>query len=309
MYTKLSGGEFKKRTWRLPIFIEKIKTGKPFALVDGSEVVLKKEPLIIQALEMVDKSGDYAQLNKMIFVTARGKQLKIGQFGKSAEFGGRGQGSGTAAEDRALSMFREEIQKACKKEGTPFIMVRIAGRTVELADVATTPGTPKSDFHGLDTEGKEVCWFSHKDGRTAKDFQQYGGITELMKKFPGHAELTKFINDVNRETDGEVKSDRSFQRPLKDRNVMKAAVYGIDYDKKPGRQNVDMFLQGRITVKKRGKVYEIGSEHSGSRGDIPTRDYACVLFVRKGDRNNFGIKNARFMVAPKALRRRSTVDI
>ena len=309
MYTKLSGAEFKKRTWRLPIFIDKIKNKKPFALLNGDEVIIKSEPIIIQTLELIDKTGEYAQLNKMMFKTTNNKTLKISDFGKSAEFGGRGEGSGTAAEDRALTQFREEIMKEARKQGTPFIKARIAGRIVELADIQKTTGTPKSDFHGVDTEGNEVCWFSHKDGRTAKDFQQYGGLTELVKKFPGHKELMQFISDVETMTSGEVKSDRSFQRPLKDRNVMKAAIYGIDYDKKPGRQNVDMFLQGRISLKKQGNVYLIDSEHTGERGDIPRGEYACVLFVRKGDRSNFGIKNARFMVAPKALRRRSTVDI
>jgi len=308
MYTKLSGPEMKKYSWRGQLFVDKMKEGSPFALVNGNEVTLKKDNNIITAIQSMMKANDYANFKNLEFVTTQNKKLKITDFAKSPEFGGKGAGAGTAAEDRYLAAFRKEIQKALLKEKTPTIKVRLNRRTVDVADVVTTPGQPKSDFHFLDGKGNEVGWFSHKD----MTFQQYGGITELDKKYRNHKELVSFIKDVKELTGGTMGSD-SYMRPLKDPNLIKAAIFGIDFDKRtPGQQNVDMFLQGNVILKKSGGVYTVSSQgHYGSNGNIRGfRDkFAVTLFCRKGDRNNFGIGRARFMVAPYMLRRRSTVDI
>mgnify|MGYP003136062973 CR=1 FL=1 len=309
MYAKLSGPEMKKRSWRNQIFIDKMKEGQPFALVSGKEVILKRDDNAIAAIEAMVKANNFDNFKNLEFHAKTGNaKYKISDFGKSPEFGGKGQGAGTAAEDRYLAAFREKIQKALRAEKQPTIPVRLKGRTVEVADVVTTPGQPKSDFHFIDGEGNEVGFFSHKD----MTFQQYGGITELNKKFPNHAEITSFVDDVKELTGGSMGND-SYMRPLKDSNLIKCAIFGVDYDTNtPSRQNCDMFLQGDVILKKQGGVYTVSSRgHYGNNGNIRgfRGNFAVTLFCRKGDRNNFGITRARFMVAPYMLRRRSTVDI
>lgn len=308
MYAKLSGPEMKKYSYRPQLFIDKMKEGQPFALVSGKEVVLKKDDNAITAIQAMMKSNDFNNFKNLEFHAKTGNtKYKITDFGKSPDFGGKGQGAGTAAEDRYLAAFRKEIQKALLKEKTPTITVRIRGRKVEVADVVTTPGQPKSDFHFVDGQGNEVGFFSHKD----MTFQQYGGITELNKKFPNHKEITSFVNDV-KEISGGTITNTSYMRPLKDPNLIKCAIFGIEFDKAPSRQNCDMFLQGDVILKKQGGVYTVTSRgHYGTNPNIRgfRGKFAVTLFCRKGDRNNFGISRARFMVAPYGLRRRSTIDI
>ena len=61
---------------------------------------------------------------------------------------------------------------------------------------SSTPGTPKSDFHFLDLEGKEIVWMSHKDGSKASDFQQWGGISKNVPNTHNHKETKEFLGDL-----------------------------------------------------------------------------------------------------------------
>ena len=56
-------------------------------------------------------------------------------------------------------------------------------------------------------------------------------------------------------------------------------------------------------VKKDGVGYELNSEHVLENGEAITGDYEPVLMaIYKGDRSQFGLKGARFVIQPKASR-------
>jgi hypothetical protein len=196
-----------------------------------------------------------------------------------------------------------------KATGLVYVEIKINGRTVRVADVGQPKGTPKADFFLTDAAGDQVAWISHKDGSSAKDFQQWGGVTELSKKFPNHPEIESFVEAVRKDSDGAMDGKKSYARNIKDPRLIRAAVYGVDYGKKPGLQNVDVLLQGPIKLTKKGSSYVFSSKHTMVNGEMPDGGYVARFFARKGDRDNFGIKNSRFMVAPKELRRASTVEI
>lgn len=317
MFKVLSHNDLTKRGGeRLTTFVNMINDGKHFITEKGLVVLDKTQTVngikvdTHQLLALMHKSGFSAEFTG---VTDKNQKVKVTypkQFFKSTEFGGKGIGSGTTAEDAALTSFRKVLEEVMATTGEPYVPIKINGRVVNAVGVESTPGTPKSDFHVLDASGKEALWISHKDGSSAKDFQQWGGLTELDKKFPNHREIKKFIDDVLEKSGGELTGEASYARPIKDQALILCAVYGVDYaTKRPGRQNVDVLLQGPVKLKKVGNYYEFTSNHTTYNGEIPTGDYSAQFFVRKGDRSNFGIKNGRFMVAPKALRRKSTIDI
>ncbi len=311
MYTGLSASNLRDRPTRAQTMLEKIEKNEDFYLKDGTTIKIDadKSAEFVLGLHELLRTGRQERLSAASFRTTKGSQLKVTALGKSGEFGGKGAGGGTAAEDRALKDLRDKLMVILEKEKKPFINVKVGKKTVEVYDVISTPGTPKSDFHFVDASGKEVAWISHKDGTTAKAYQQYGGLTELDKLFPNHPEITKFIEDTKALTKGQFQPSQSFMRPLKDDKVKKAAVYGIDFMKPNGRQHVNMLCQGIMNLQKSGQTYVLKSSHDMFSGTLPTSDYRCMLFVRKGDRNNFGVGYARYMVAPYALRRGTTLDI
>ena len=311
MYTKLTGSAIKKRPSRADTILEKIDKKEDFYLVNGSKIKIdkKKSSEFILGVHEFKRTNDTRRMSSAVFVTTTGQKKKISDLGKSGEFGGKGQGAGTAAEDRALSDLRNKLMVILEASKKSSIKVVVGKEVVEVADVVTTPGTPKSDFHFVDAQGNEVAWISHKDGTTAKAYQQYGGLTELDKLFPNHAEIQKFIEDAKALSGGAFKPSESYMRELKSNDINRAAVYGIDFRKRTGRQHVNILCQGEMNLNKQGQRYVLKSSHDMVDGELPTADYRSTLFVRKGDRSNFGIANARFMIAPYALRRGTTIDI
>ena len=311
VYTGLSASNLRDRPTRAQTMLDKIEKNEDFYLTDGSTVKIDADNSVefVLSLHELLRTGNQRRLSAASFRTTRGVPLKVTALGKSGEFGGKGAGGGTVAEDRALSDIRGKLMAILEKEKKPFIKVKVGKEIVEAADIISTPGTPKSDFHFVDASGQEVAWISHKDGTTAKAYQQYGGLTELDKLFPAHSEIKKFIEDTKALTNGKFETGQSFMRPLKDDRIKKGAVYGIDYTKANGRQHVNMLCQGIMNLQTSGQYHILKSSHDMSSGTLPTADYRCMLFVRKGDRSNFGVGSARYMVAPYALRRGTTKDI
>ena len=307
MYNPLKHNDLTRRAGRIDVFINKIKDGEYFMTTKGAVKITAPSPNDLE-VEMPNKGFS----KMMAGVSDKGRRVTLkypNDFFKTPEFGGKGAGSGTAAEDAALTNFRRELTMAMQKTGMPYVNIKVNGRVVQAVNVVSTPGTPKSDFHLVDAMGNEVAWISHKDGRTSKDFQQWGGLTELRNVAPNHPEIESFIDAVRADSPNGLDGSKSYARVFQDKKLKMLAVYGIDFGKRPGRQNVDVLLQGPIKLRQVGKNFVLTSNHTMENGTMPDGGYTPQLFVRKGDRSNFGIANARFMVAPKDLRRRSTVDI
>jgi hypothetical protein len=317
MYVQLKHGDLTKRGGdRLSKFVDMAGEGSTFLTSKGPIVLdLAKSPYKGEKLHkgnllrIMNVSGFSHTFNAK---KPGGGSVQVKyptDFLKTPEFGGKGAGSGTVAEDRALTEFRSELAKAMEAAGLPYVEIKINGRVVRAVDAGQPKGTPKADFFLTNEKGEQVAWLSHKDGSSAKDFQQWGGITELSKKYPNHPEIESFVEAVRQDSGGAMDGKKSYARDIKDPKLIRAAVYGIDYGGAPGLQNVDILLQGRIKLTKSGKHFVFSSSHTMVNGEIPQNGYGARFFTRKGDRDNFGIKNSRFMVAPKELRRASTVEI
>lgn len=266
---------------RLGIFLDKIKNESEFLTTKGLAVVDKKQHKLLSS--SMQTSGFSALLE------AKVNSIKVdlkypSDFYKTPEFGGKGAGSGTAAEDLYLSKFRAEIEKVLAETKSSYIKVRLRGkRTVNVSTVEKTSSAgfqrdPKSDFTLLDETGKAVGWLSHKAGRKASDFQQYGGLSDSV--FTNNADVKKFMKDAIKKYPKGLPSGVSIYREVKDVDVINKSVYGIDYGKQAGPQNVDEFHQGEIKIVKKGTYYVLESLHKGNNGDIPDGDYKAIYFAR-----------------------------
>lgn len=312
-YKKLTPGEFLKpgREGRGSIFIDKMKANSDFVLYDGTIVKLVQDKNVMSVLETGIEQKNNALLAAIKIKATNGKHYKLSDFAKTGEFGGKGAGSGTRAEDLALKDIKAKLQSILDAEKVPFINLKIGRRVVQCAGFESTPGTPKSDFHVVDLKGNMVAWISHKKGTKANHFQQYGGMIELnlfseVKQFAG--DVVKLIGK------GETFPMKSaFARPVMDRNVHLSTLFGKDYGGSPdGIQNIDVLHQGVLGLKKESNKYIITSSHSIHHGQLATGDYEPYYYVRPEQaKNQFGIKGARFFIVSKltALKNRNTVVI
>lgn len=313
VFKKLTAGELLKpgREGRAETIITKIQDSDPFLLMNGKTAIFKKNTNQIKAIRKAIEDRDNSVLNSMEFKGTDGKTYKLNQIAKSVEFGGKGAGSGTRAEDAALSAFKKDLNSVFEKETVPFIYLKIGKRTEKVASIESTPGTPKSDFHMMDENGNEVFWISHKKGSKANDFQQYGGMTELKNE--NSKDMQAFVDSINKELQEIGATDKfpmktAFARPVKDKNIQLKTLFGKEFKSggASSRQNIDVLYQGPMKLKKIGNksnfpLYTITSNHTELHNTVPKGDYEPWYYVRPEQaKKQFGIPGARFFIVAKA---------
>ena len=317
MFKSLSGPELMKpgREGRADTVIKKISGKDPFLLMNGKTVIIKNDDAIQQFVD-AKNAGNSRELSKIVFTGTDGKKYNLKDFAKSPEFGGKGAGSGTRAEDEALADLKKKFYSVLDKETVPFIYIKIGKKTEKVMSIESTPGTPKSDFHFMDETGKEVFWISHKKGSKANDFQQYGGMPEL--KFTASKDMLNFVDSVKKELDGAKRfpMKTAYARKVLDPSLVLMSLYGKEFKrgKADTRQNIDVLYQGMMNFKRQGMkdgipVYTITSNHTQLHGERPKGDYECYYYVRPEQaKNQFGIPGARFFIVAKltALKNRNT---
>lgn len=298
---QLSASELRKYDWRPEIFIKKLDEESPFEIKGGKKVEIVKP----KDADKILRDGSNAELNALRFGGKDGKIYKLSDFVKTKEFGGKGEGAGTAKEDMALASLREQIAKAKKEEGSATIPVKIGTSVYKVFDAVTTPGTPKSDFHLIDIDGKELAWISHKDGRTAKDFQQWGGMSQRSEpKVYAHPEVQAFVDELKQIYPNGLPRATTLAREIKDTKLKMMSVYGNEYGRAFSRQNTTLMLQGSVKLTKTGGDYKITAHHTHLNGDAMTGDYEPVFMaIYKGDRSDFGVAGTRIVIAPKGSRK------
>lgn len=294
---------------RAELFVMKIKTGEDFALANGKQTKIDKSEYDDVAAGMNTKG-----FSKKLKIQSGGYVNYPKDFLKTGEFGGKGKGSGVAAENAALKLATTALNKVLTKEAQPTIMLKVGKRTVECAGIISTPNPggrdPKSDFAIVNLKGDMVAHISHKAGRTAKDFQQYGGVTDLK----GNKEIESFMKDVIAKHPGGLGSGDTYYRKIKSNDLIQQSVYGIKAGSKSvDVNNVDEFHQGTMQFKKKGGAYIITSTHKGIVGQTPKGPYEAILVARynkrKGTYGSLILQNSRIGIFPMAKITKNTKEI
>lgn len=293
----LTTREILKYEWRVELFLRKYKEGEEFEMNDGT----KKKFVYNDGLYKAVKSRIASNINKYKLLDVSGKEHPIGALAKSAEFGGKGAGFSTRDEDRELASLRKQIEEAKAEQASGEIEVWDGKKRCKVADAVSTPGTPKSDFHLVDQNGKEVLWISHKDGRRPQDMQQWGGISK--SKEPDifrHPETQRFINDLKALYPDGLPRATSIYRKIEDEKLKKMSMYGNQFGRALDRQNVSVMLQGPVELKKKGFFYILGSNIKHYNGDTVTGSLFEPVFaaIYKGDRSDAGVKGTRIVIMP-----------
>ena len=300
-YNILDFGDLSRRANRLKKIHFKIEDEEPFITPTGEIILTYNKPEYAEFFKNDDALGVKNIGGKNInafpfFKDSQGKEYAINDLFKNADFGGRGAGAGTAKEDAALL----DVNRQLKQLGSVDVVIKPGGTTYKGINGATTfQKTPKADF-SLDAENKELIFISHKDGKTARDFQQYGGFMGLTD----YPEVKKFIEDVREISGGEMTSGQAFKRKIVNKEIALKAVYGLKFGSPEyGIDNCQIVLQGGLVLKPLDDgTYLLDAYHKVLSPNVPTEEYTPYLYVRKGDRNNQGIKSARFGVFPIGYR-------
>jgi hypothetical protein len=149
-----------------------------------------------------------------------------------------------------------------------------------------------------------VLFISHKDGKSAKDYQQYGGTScQSGQNICNDTEVKRFVSKLKKLYPDGMTPKSSVYMKIKNPDLKKFAIFGTNANEAFGINNVNAVYQGDLKLVKIGKnEFEIQSKHHIFPDELPEGDYEPVLYARySGSRGgNHGIKDLRSMIAPIA---------
>ena len=283
---------------RLDAFINKYRSGDPFFYRDSTDqVVLDCEPESIYALE----HGEIP----LSFTDVFGNRVLLSELQKTPEFGGKGGGWSVKAETTALESVKDQLNDL--KGWDDSVELTVGNSVYQVSDVVSTPGTPKSDFHFVDPYGEEVAWVSHKDGNKPRSFGQWGGMSDremapVYEQYPEvQDEIFSFVEDVK----DFIASDQmpratTVARPIKNEHLKMVAIFGNEYGGPENQQNVSAVIQGCVKIEG-GRLVGTGGTHANG-DEVPEEYEPMLMAMYKGDRDQFGIRGARFSIYPRGGR-------
>lgn len=217
-----------------------------------------------------------------------------------------GKSDGLDVETAAISALGAAIAAAMSANDGKSINIQLRNKTAkDIVGVRKTSGTPKSDFHLVNSKGDAVVHISHKKGSSPKDFQQWGGVTE--PQIASHPEIRLFEQKVNElYPGGKMPSGESAFMKIKDRKLKFMSIYGVNYTSNVTDVNrVDVLIQGTPGLKKASKTTYIitGTGHVHYLGDVLTGGFDPVIaIIYKGDRTQMGLKGGRASIYPSGGR-------
>ena len=154
--------------------------------------------------------------------------------------------------------------------------------------------------------GVKLGFCSLKDGATASAIQQWGGASVSREPLiAAHPEVVAFVKTAREMFPTEIPQGTTVAREISDQKLRMQGIYGSGYGGSLGVNNVDVLLQGTVKINAINFTeYKItGSAMTHSNGSTLPPEYQPVLMaIYKGDRSDYGIKNARINLYSKSGR-------
>ena len=304
----LSPDELRKRN-NFTVFVNRIKTNGYFTLNEsnGKRVqITQKFAYQLKTLEDLENFKDNrGSVLLPTGVTGSGV-IRLSQLYKDNSFKTR-TGNPKAKEEEQIKLVREQLEKIKEKIGSDFIKLRVGSNTYEVTDVEDTPGTPKSDMNFIGRNGVKLGFCSLKSGVTARSIQQWGGTSVSREPIiAADPEVQAFVKTAKEMFPTEIPQGTTVARKISNQKLKMQAIYGSGYGGSIGINNVDVVLQGTVKINAVSSTeYKItGSAMTHNNGSTLQSEYEPVLMaIYKGERNNYGIKNARLVISAIGGRR------
>jgi hypothetical protein len=298
MASPLTAADLLKEDWRLKVFIGMMKSYTPFKMLGRVERVkfqVNREQIKLLSLRRHDK------LANAIFVSKDGRAYRLREFERTSEFVplARGVSAGKKYEKAQIDSLNSQINEIRGGRELPYVPLIYKGKTYRITACENTPKTPKSDFHLLDENDQECFWISYKSGQNVRSFHQYGGVSERAgPEIDNHPEV-KGLGAQLRESFTIFTKGIGIRKKIKDNRLSMLSIYGRDYGKSYGQNNVQYVMQGPIKFVQRGDAYVLHAPHMTENGDLPSGDYLPALWATfRDDRHQLGIRFCRATVSP-----------
>ena len=305
----LSPAELAKRN-NFTLFVNRIKTNGYFTLNEGNGQrvqITQKFAYQLNSLADLEKFKD--NRNSVILPTGStgSSSIRLSQLYKDNLFKTR-TGNPKAKEEEQIKLVREQLEKIKEKIGSDFIKLRVGSNTYEVTEVEKTPGfpEPKSDMNFIGRNGVRLGFCSLKSGVTARSIQQWGGTSVRFEPIiAADPEVQAFVKTAKEMFPTEIPQGTTVARKISNQKLKMQGIYGSGYGGSFGANNVNVLLQGSVRINSVSSTeYEItGSAMTHSNGSTLPPEYQPVLMaIYKGDRSDYGIKNARINLYSKSGR-------
>lgn len=178
-----------------------------------------------------------------------------------------------------------------------------------IVGINKVEGTPKADVALVTWDGKklvDVCFISHKMGTSAKDFQQYSGITDKADgKKSGSISKDKDVQAFLKEIAQPgiykkiTKDKKRFYHEIRSKVLIGKAVYGPEYGSSQfGIDNIHGIGQGTPMLIKNAAGYELkfsaGAHYNGDVQPFLNGNYKAVIGGRYTAGRNFMVNNRNY---------------
>lgn len=319
--TPLTAERLRKSPAYAEEFVKRLKGKMPFSIISGTAVVSTTTLIDNPGVNAVILNGTVAQLKELRFTDGKSHIYRLNQIGRDLNFGGQDFDKTTMGRENAqIGRLRVSLGRLRHNSLNDDIRIQTASGPVEVYNVKDVPPPStgkllKADVDFVDAKGKPVLYVSLKKGKKPSDFQQWSGMTSNSGiTISNHVEVTQFVKDVlSLYPDRILPNKTIIQRPVKDRDLAMLAVYGPEFGHARGHNNVDMVVLGLglPSFVASGTNYQINSGKTLYNGDNLYDEYAVVLQATyKGtDRNDFGLRGARFSLSPAGGRGTNTILI
>ena len=298
----LSIGELAKRN-NFTIFRDRIRTNGKFTISEsnGKRVqITQKFAYEFNTIQDLERFKDNRGTILLPTGVTGGGVVRLSQLYKDSAFVTRTQNT-NAKEDLQIRSVREQLEKIKEKIGSDFIKLRVGNNTYEVTEVEDTPGTPKSDMNFIGRNGVKLGFCSLKSGATAASIQQWGGTSVSREPIiAADPEVLAFVKTAKEMFPTEIPQGTTVARKISNQKLRMQAIYGSGYGASFGINNVNVVLQGTVRINAISPTeYKItGSAMTHNNGSTLPSEYEPVLMaIYKGERNNYGIKNARLVIS------------
>ena len=303
----LSPAELRKRN-NFTLFVNRIKTNGYFTLNEsnGQKIqITQKLGYLLKSIEDLESLKDNRGSILLPTGSTGSSSIRLSQLYKDSAFVTRTQNT-TAKEDIQIRLVREQLEKIKQQIGSDFVKLKVGNNTYQVTEVESTPGTPKSDMNFIGRNGVKLGFCSLKDGATAGAIQQWGGASVSREPLiAAHPEVQAFVKTAREMFPKEIPQGTTVAREISDQKLRMQGIYGSGYGGSIGVNNVDVLLQGTVKINAINSTeYKItGSAMTHSNGStLPPEYQPVVMAIYKGDRSDYGIKNARINLYSKSGR-------
>lgn len=158
----------------------------------------------------------------------------------------------------------------------------------------------KSDFNITNDKG-DAIFISHKKAGGAKAFQQYGGVSKQAgQEIMNHPEVQAFLRGCAQNIENDKLKQPTYSY-IKDELLINLSVFGSEYGKKFGIDNVTIIGQGAAIIKPvKGKegLFELDFSdhlvHNGDAKEFMRGEYTAILGATFRAGRGFDVDGQRF---------------